>query len=110
MPVASSVTLHMCRSPALLPRRTSPLFRLSSPSGTIGQSIVIVDEGGTVKVRPGIMVDGNTTGFAEGDVVVPYVKFPGKRSYSAGPSRPAYDADGEFQWRRKTAKKIYIFF
>jgi len=78
--------------------------------GPSGQSIVIVGERGTVKGKPGIMVDGNTTGFSEGDLTVPHIKFPGQTSYSEGSARPAIDADGEFYWQRKTGKKIYVYF
>jgi hypothetical protein len=74
------------------------------------KSITITGERGTVKGKPGIMVDGLTTGFAEGDLMVPYIKFPGQTSYSAGSARPAVDADGEFYWQRKTGKKIYVYF
>jgi len=74
------------------------------------KSITITGERGTVKGKPGVMVDGLTVGFEEGKTVVPYIKFPGQTSYSAGSSTPAIDADGEFYWQRKTGKKIYIYF
>ena len=74
------------------------------------KTITITGERGTVKGKPGIMVDGITTGFDEGDLMVPYIKFPGETSYSEGSARPAVDADGEFYWQRKTGKKIYIYF
>jgi len=74
------------------------------------KSITITGERTTVKGKPGIMVDGLTTGFAEGDLTVPHIKFPGQTSYSEGSARPAIDADGEFSWQRKTGKKIYIYF
>jgi len=74
------------------------------------KSIVITGERGTVKGKPGIMVDGLTTGFDEGAAMVPYIKFPGETAYSEGTARPKVDADGEFYWQRKTGKKIYIYF
>ena len=55
-------------------------------------------------------MDGLTTGFAEGDKVKPWIKFPGQTSYSEGSARPVIDADGEFNWQRKTGKKIYVYF
>lgn len=74
------------------------------------KSIAIMGERGTVKGKPGIVVDGVTTGFAEGDVVVPWIKFPGQTTYSEGSARPKIDESGEFYWQRKTGKKIYIYF
>ena len=74
------------------------------------KTITITGERGTVKGKPGIMVDGITTGFDEGDLMVPYIKFPGETSYSEGTARPAVDAEGEFYWQRKTGKKIYVYF
>jgi len=79
-----------------------------TPSST--KSITITGERGTVSGKPGIMVDGLTVGFAEGDLMVPHIKFPGQTSYSEGSARPAVDADGEFYWQRKTGKKIYVYF
>lgn len=74
------------------------------------KSIAITGERGTVKGKPGIMVDGVTTGFAEGDAVVPWLKFPGQTTYSEGSARPKIGESGEFYWQRKTGKKIYIYF
>ena len=74
------------------------------------KTITITGERGTVKGKPGIMVDGITTGFDEGAAMVPYIKFPGETAYSEGTARPKVDADGEFYWQRKTGKKIYVYF
>ena len=73
-------------------------------------TIAISGERGTVKGKPGIMVDGITTGISEDEAVIPYIKFPGETSYSAGSARPKVDAEGEFYWQRKTGKKIYVYF
>ena len=73
-------------------------------------SITISGERTTVKGKPGIAVDGITTGISEGEAVIPYIKFPGETSYSAGSARPKVDAEGEFYWQRKTGKKIYVYF
>lgn len=73
------------------------------------KTITINGERGTVKGKPGITVEGVTTGFSEGDKVVPYIKFPGQTSYSEGIARPTVDAEGEFSWQRKTGKKIYVY-
>jgi hypothetical protein len=79
-------------------------------SGSSTQSIAIVGTRTTVKGKPGIVVDGLTTGFDEGAAMVPHIKFPGQTSYSEGSARPKVDADSEFFWQRKTGKKIYIYF
>jgi hypothetical protein len=73
-------------------------------------TIAISGSRGTVKGKPGVMVDGVTTGISEGEAVVPHIKFPGETSYSEGSARPKVDADAEFYWQRKTGKKIYIYF
>ena len=72
------------------------------------KTIVIVGERTTVKGAAGIAVDGLTTGFADGDKVKPWVRFPGG-SYSEGTARPAI-TDNEFYWERKTGKKTYVYF
>ena len=74
----------------------------------VEKSIVIVGERTTVKGAAGIAVDGLTTGFADGDKVKPFVRFPGG-SYTEGSARPAVEGD-EFYWERKTGKKTYVFF
>jgi len=79
-------------------------------SGGAAKSIQITGERTTVKNKPGIAVDGLTTGFDEGAMMVPHIKFPGQTSYSEGSARPTVDVDGEFYWQRKTGKKIYIYF
>jgi len=94
-------------APAPVASATSEVTVTTKPTT---KTIVITGERGTVKGKPGIMVDGITTGFAEGDLVAPWIKFPGQTSYSEGSARPAIDAQGEFYWQRKTGKKIYVYF
>jgi len=78
--------------------------------GGAAKTIQIQGERTTVKGKPGVVVDGKTTGFDVDALMVPHVKFPGQTSYSEGSARPKVDADGEFNWQRKTGKKIYIYF
>jgi len=73
------------------------------------KTIVIVGERGTVSGKPGIVVDGATTGFESGKTVIPYVRFPGGE-YTQGTARPAISAAGDFEWSRKTGKKAYVYF
>jgi len=89
---------------------TSAAASVTVTSKPTTKTIVITGERATVKGKPGVVVDGITTGFAAGDKVAPWVKFPGQTSYSEGSARPAIDAEGEFYWQRKTGKKIYVYF
>ena len=74
------------------------------------KTILIVGVRGTVSGKPGIIVDGRTTGFTAGDKMKPFVKFPGQTTYSAGSARPEVSAVGDFTWQRKTGKKTYVYF
>ena len=74
------------------------------------KSIIIVGERGTVSGKPGIVIDGDTTGFDRGATVKPWVRFPGQTSYAVGTARPQISAAGDFSWQRKTGKKTYVFF
>ena len=88
---------------------TSPVD-IQVVAGGAAKSIEIYGTRTTVKGKPGVVVDGLTTGFEEGAAMVPYIKFPGQTSYAEGSARPKVDADSEFFWQRKTGKKIYIYF
>lgn len=79
-------------------------------SAPITKSITITGERGTVSGKPGIIVDGSTSGFKEGDTVIPYLRFPGETVYTQGSARPVIEADGSFNWQRKTGKKTYVYF
>ncbi|MFZ4496699.1 MAG: hypothetical protein ACOYN7_04535 [Candidatus Nanopelagicales bacterium] len=73
------------------------------------ETITITGARTTVDGKPGIMVEGVTTGFAAGAVVKPYFRFPGETSYTESSARPVVDASGRFTWTRKTGKKLYAF-
>ena len=72
------------------------------------KSIVITGERATVSGRSGIMVDGIVTGIEDGKTVVPYIRFPGQTTFTAGSARPEI-TDGEFVWQRKTGKRVTVF-
>lgn len=72
-------------------------------------TIVITGERTTVSGKPGIRVEGFTSGLPAGSTVTPYFRFPGQTSFSAGSARPVVDANGEFSWERKTGKKFYAY-
>jgi hypothetical protein len=54
-------------------------------------------------------VRGDTTGFAEGDRLNVWIRFPGQTSYAKANARPSVQADGSVRFARKTSKKIYVF-
>ena len=82
------------------------------PVTTIAEqkTMTIIGSRGTVSGKPGIIIDGQSTGFAAGEKVVPYLRFPGQTTFSAGSARPEVGADGSFSWQRKTGKKAYVYF
>ena len=75
----------------------------------VTRSITITGSRTTVSGKPGIIVNGTTTGFKKGDTVVPYFRFPGETTYTESTARPEIAADGSFEWQRKTGKKIYVY-
>jgi hypothetical protein len=87
---------------------TSAAATVTVTGAPTSKTIVIVGERTTVGGAAGIAVDGQTTGFADGDKVKPWVRFPGG-SYSEGTARPVI-TDSEFYWERKTGKKTYVYF
>ena len=72
------------------------------------KSITITGSRTTVSGKPGIEVDGVTTGFENGKTVIPYFRFPGETSYTEGSARPVI-TDDAFMWQRKTGKKFYAY-
>ena len=59
--------------------------------------------------RPGIVVNGVTTGLADGDTVKTFVRFPGQTTYTEGSVRPVV-SNGTFVWQRKTGKRVAVYF
>jgi len=100
-------TLPVTTSASTLPSSTFTVKVEVPPSE---RSIAITGQRTTVNGKPGICVSGGTTGFADGDTVVPYVRFPGQTEYTQGSARPLVGADGSFEWCRKTGKKTYVYF
>jgi hypothetical protein len=56
-----------------------------------------------------VLVSGTATAMA-GEVLTPWIRFPGQTSYAAGMSRPTVSSDGTFTWKRLSAKKTYVYF
>jgi hypothetical protein len=86
------------------------VFFERDPLQCVTKSITITGNRTTVSGKPGIIVNGTTTGFKKGDTVVPYIRFPGETSFTQGSARPEIDADGSFSWQRKTGKKASVYF
>lgn len=72
-------------------------------------TIVISGTRGTVKGKPGVIVDGVASALPEATTLSPWLKFPGEGAYTAGTAIITPDADGEFTWQRRTGKKIYVY-
>jgi hypothetical protein len=85
------------------------VFNARDPRQCVTRSITITGERTTVSGKPGIMVNGTTTGFKKDETVVPYIRFPGETTFTQGSARPEIGDDGFFSWSRKTGKKIYVY-
>jgi hypothetical protein len=72
-------------------------------------SITITGNRPTANNGRSIEVTGESTGLAEGTKLVPYIRFPGQTSFTAGVARPRIDADGNFEWQRKTGKRVSVY-
>lgn len=88
----------------------SPLLAtMEIVAAPVEAGITITGKRGKVNGKPGVIVKGQTTGFTDGDVVIPRFKFAGQSKYSTGSARPVVEA-GDFSWSRKTGKKTYVYF
>ena len=87
---------------------TSAAAAILVGEGPVTKSIVIVGERTTVSGKSGILVDGMVTGIEDGKTVVPYIRFPGETTFTAGTARPEI-TDGEFMWQRKTGKRVTVY-
>lgn len=68
----------------------------------------VTGSGPTLSPKFGIMIDGVVVGIEDGKTVVPYIRFPGETTFTAGSARPAI-TDGEFTWQRKTGKRVTVY-
>jgi YVTN family beta-propeller protein len=79
-----------------------------SPQPVVTPSITITGTRGDVRGKSGIIVDGITQGFGPGAMMIPWIRFPGQTSFSAGDTRILVSQDGDFTWQRRTGKRIYL--
>ena len=77
-------------------------------SAVATKSILIFGERTTVSGKSGITVDGIVTGIEDGKTVIPYIRFPGETTFTAGTARPEI-TDSEFVWQRKTGKRVTVY-
>jgi hypothetical protein len=116
-------TLDGNRKPPARPFRVRPMRAFKSGDVSGGavaavpvatpaqpQSITIQCERTTVSGKPGVKCEGTTKGFSSGTTVSPYFRFPGQTTNTQGPARPEISSLGNFEWSRKTGKKIYVYF
>jgi hypothetical protein len=78
------------------------------PPPPVEPTIVISGSRGEVRGKRGIIVTGETTGFAAGDILIPWFRWSGPSEYSPGFARISIREDGDFRWQRRTGRKIYI--
>jgi len=57
-----------------------------------------------------VVIEGTAVGLSEGDVVVPWQRFPGQTSYTQGVTRRVVQADGSFTWQLRTGKRVDVYF
>lgn len=67
-----------------------------------GEVVDVVSNSSLVRLR----VTGVTTGFEEGDVVVPWRGAPGEEPFAESIQLPRVQADGTFTWQRRTGRGI----
>jgi hypothetical protein len=116
-------TLDGNRKPPARPFRVRPMRAFKSGDVSGGavaavpvatpaqpQSITIQCERTTVSGKPGVKCEGTTKGFSSGTTVSPYFRFPGQTTNTQGTARPEISSLGNFEWSRKTGKKIYVYF
>lgn len=76
----------------------------------VTRSIGITDSGRTtVSGKPGIFIKGRTEGLSGNARIRVWYRFPGQTEFTEATALTVVDASGEFEWQRKTGKKIYVY-
>ena len=83
---------------------------IPNPEDYFERTIKISGERRTVEGKPGVVVYGSTSGFAEGAHMVTWQKNKNESMYRLRNERPQVDKDGKFTWKRKTGKKTNVHF
>jgi hypothetical protein len=79
-----------------------------TPQRPVTPSIMITGSRAEVRGKPGVVVDGSSTGLGMGAVLTVWMRFPGETSFTEGRARILVDESGEFSWERRTKKTIHV--
>ena len=79
-----------------------------TPQPIVRPSIVITGSRGEVRGKPGVVVDGTSTGLAMGATLEAWVRFDNEPSYQKNRARILVDASGDFTWQRRTMRTIHL--
>lgn len=60
--------------------------------------------------RQGVRVAGKSFNLPAGTAVTPWFRFPGQVGYTQGVGIRTIDGAGKFAWKRKTQRRIYVYF
>ncbi len=93
---------------ALYGTSTSATARIGDPEPVV-ETILIEGTRGTGSDVNRVFVEGTTEGLV-GEVVTPYFRFPGQTGFSMGVGLRTVDSLGNFNWQRKTSKRIAVQF
>jgi hypothetical protein len=72
-------------------------------------TIMIEGTRGTGENANRVFVEGMTTELV-GEVVTPFIRFPGETGFTAGTGVRTVDELGDFSWQRQTGKRVSIQF
>ena len=93
---------------ALYGTSTSATARIGDPEPVV-ETILIEGTRGTGSDANRVFVEGTTEGLV-GEIVTPYFRFPGQTGFTMGVGLRTVDSEGNFNWQRKTGKRIAVQF
>jgi hypothetical protein len=93
---------------ALYGTATSATARVGDPEPVVA-TIMIEGTRGSNEDANRVFVEGTTTNLV-GEVVTPYFRFPGQTGFTMGVGLRTVDSLGNFDWQRKTGKRIAVQF
>lgn len=79
-----------------------------TPQRPVTPSIMTTGSRAEVRGRPGVVVDGTSSGMGVGAVLVPWMRFDDETTFSEGRSRILVDQSGEFTWQRRAQKTVHV--
>lgn len=77
-----------------------------TPVAPMEASIMITGLRGDVRGKPGVVVEGSTTGLDAGSILHPWIRLPRQDTSTEGMARIATDFSGEFTWQRRTGRGV----